>query len=64
MLCVLSVLLDDQIEHDERYRMADEFMEVVYKLLEQSWEEHAVEANKKTGVYANPDKVHKINHVG
>ena len=39
-------------------------MDVVYKLLETSWEEDAVEANKKTGVYANPDKVHKIKHVG
>ena len=49
--------LEEQIEHDERYRKADEFMEVVYKLLEQSWEDDAVEANKKTGVYTNPDKV-------
>ncbi|KAH9826922.1 Nitrilotriacetate monooxygenase component A/pristinamycin IIA synthase subunit A, partial [Teratosphaeria destructans] len=56
--------LEQQIEHDERYRMADEFMEVVYKLLEGSWEDDAVEADKKTGVYANPEKVHKINHKG
>ena len=56
--------LDQQIEHDERYRMADEFMAVVYKLLEQSWEDDAVLANKKTGVYADPYKVHKINHQG
>lgn len=52
--------LDDQIEHDERYRRADEFMEVVYKLLEASWEDNAVEANKKTGVYTNPDKVSSV----
>ena len=56
--------LDDQIEHDERYRMAGEFMDVVYKLLESSWEDDAVEANKESGVYANPKKVHKINHQG
>lgn len=56
--------MDQQVEHDERYKMADEFMEVVYKLLEGSWEDDAVEANKKTGVYTNPDKVHKINHAG
>lgn len=55
---------DQQVEHDERYRMADEFMEVVYKLLEGSWDDDAVEANKETGVYANPDKVHKIDHKG
>jgi alkanesulfonate monooxygenase SsuD/methylene tetrahydromethanopterin reductase-like flavin-dependent oxidoreductase (luciferase family) len=52
------------IEHDERYRMAHEFMEVVYKLWEQSWEDHSIEADRKTGVYANPDKVKKINHAG
>ena len=52
--------LDQQVEHDERYRMADEFMDVVYKLLEASWDEDAVEWNKKTGVYTNPDKVRTI----
>lgn len=56
--------LDQQVEHDERYKMADEFLEVVYKLLEGSWEDDAVQADKATGVYANPAKVHKINHVG
>lgn len=56
--------LDQQVEHDERYRMADEFMEVVYKLLEGSWEDDAVVADPATGVYTDPTKVHKINHVG
>ncbi|KAK4541116.1 hypothetical protein LTR36_008341 [Oleoguttula mirabilis] len=56
--------LDQQVEHDERYRMADEFMEVVYKLLEGSWEDDAVVADRATGVYTDPAKVHKINHVG
>lgn len=37
--------------------MADEFMDVVYKLLEESWDDDAVERNKKTGVYSNPEKV-------
>lgn len=49
--------LEQQVEHDERYRMADEFMDVVYKLLEASWDNDAVERNKKTGVYSNPEKV-------
>jgi alkanesulfonate monooxygenase SsuD/methylene tetrahydromethanopterin reductase-like flavin-dependent oxidoreductase (luciferase family) len=56
--------LEQQVEHDERYRMADEFIECVYKLLEQSWEDDAVLADKKSGVYADPNKVHKINHKG
>ncbi|CAK1367123.1 Dimethyl-sulfide monooxygenase [Cercospora beticola] len=56
--------LDQMTQHDNRYDVASEYMEVVYKLLEGSWEDDAVEANKKTGVYANPDKVHPINHAG
>ena len=34
------------------------------KLWEGSWEDDALEKNRETGVYANPAKVHKINHVG
>jgi alkanesulfonate monooxygenase SsuD/methylene tetrahydromethanopterin reductase-like flavin-dependent oxidoreductase (luciferase family) len=56
--------LEQNIEHDERYRIADEFLEVVYKLLEGSWQDSAVEADKQTGVWTNPDKVRKIDHVG
>lgn len=56
--------LDQIVEHDDRYAVADEFMEVFYKLVEGSWDDDAVEANKKTGVYTNPKKVHAINHNG
>lgn len=53
-----------QIDHDTRYDRADEYMDVVYKLWEHSWEEDAVVADKETGVYTNPEKVHPINHEG
>lgn len=33
---------EDQLEHDERYNHADEYLEVLYKLLEGSWEDDAV----------------------
>lgn len=56
--------LEEQIEHDTRYERADEYMDVVYKLWEQSWEDNAVIADEETGVYADPDKVHPINHEG
>ncbi|MER8027142.1 LLM class flavin-dependent oxidoreductase [Glutamicibacter protophormiae] len=55
---------EDQMEHDERYNHADEYLEVVYKLLEGSWEDDAVQADKETGVYTDPAKVHSINHEG
>ncbi|WP_018298154.1 LLM class flavin-dependent oxidoreductase [Corynebacterium lubricantis] len=54
----------DQLPHDQRYDRADEYLEVIYKLLEGSWEDDAVEYNKETGVFADPDKVHAINHHG
>ena len=56
--------LNQQLGHDERYDLADEYMEVVYKLWEQSWEDDAVVNDKERGVYADPAKVHPINHEG
>lgn len=50
--------------HDERYNLADEYMEVVYKLWEKSWEEDAVVLNKEQNIFAEPAKVHDIHHYG
>ena len=52
------------VPHDERYDWGEEYLDVVYKLWEGSWEDDVLEKNRETGVYANPAKVHKINHVG
>jgi len=60
----LNVGLDRQISHDERYDLADEYMEVMYKLWEGSWEDGAVHRNKETGVFTDPSKVHPIGHQG
>jgi FMN-dependent oxidoreductase (nitrilotriacetate monooxygenase family) len=56
--------LDDLTEHDERYRWAQEYMQVVYKLWEGSWEDDALLRDVKSGVHADPAKVHKIYHRG
>lgn len=56
--------LDRMIPHDERYEMADEYLEVCYKLWESSWEEDAVIRDVVTGTYTDPSKVHEINHEG
>jgi FMN-dependent oxidoreductase (nitrilotriacetate monooxygenase family) len=53
-----------QLGHDERYDLADEYLEVVYKLWEKSWDENAVVADKVGGVYADPARVHPIGHRG
>ena len=50
--------------HDDRYDLADEYLEVTYKLWEGSWEDDAVLGDTKLGIYADPAKVHPINHVG
>ena len=55
---------DDQLEHDERYEHADEYLEVLYKLWEGSWEDDAVVRDRETGVFTDPQKVHEIGHEG
>ena len=53
-----------QIAHDERYDLADEYLDVVYKLWEQCWEDDAVIRNKSSGMFTDPTKVHPIAHAG
>lgn len=53
-----------QPEHDRRYDQADEYLQVLYKLLEGSWEDDAVVVDRERRVYARPDKVHKVRHHG
>lgn len=55
---------EDQLEHDTRYDHADEYLEVLYKLWEGSWEEDAVIRDAESGVYTDPAKVHGIEHKG
>ncbi|WP_184422121.1 NtaA/DmoA family FMN-dependent monooxygenase, partial [Rhodoblastus sphagnicola] len=59
-----NIGLDNQIEHDARYDLADEYMEVVYKLWEGSWEPGAVLRDKEKGVFTDASKVHPIQHDG
>ena len=54
----------DQLPHDERYDRADEYMEVLYKLWEGSWEDDAVVMDADRDMFADPAKVHPINHHG
>lgn len=48
---------------EERYVRAQEFVDVVTKLWD-SWEDDAILADRASGRYFDPDKVHAINHVG
>jgi FMN-dependent oxidoreductase (nitrilotriacetate monooxygenase family) len=50
--------------HDNRYDIADEYLEVIYKLLEGSWEDGAVLRDRTRRVFTDPSKVHEIKHFG
>ncbi len=49
--------------HDERYDRADEFMELAFRLWD-SWDEDALVLDRAAGIYADPAKVHYVNHRG
>ncbi len=52
------------VEHDRRYDQADEYLEVLYKLWEGSWEDDAVLADRTARIHTQPDKVHQVRHQG
>ncbi|MFC5450397.1 LLM class flavin-dependent oxidoreductase [Paenibacillus aestuarii] len=54
---------DFHLDHALRYERAKEFVDVVTGLWD-SWEDDAVVADKASGVFAHPDKVHAVNHQG
>jgi FMN-dependent oxidoreductase (nitrilotriacetate monooxygenase family) len=53
-----------QADHDSRYDRADDYLEVLYKLWEGSWDDDAVRADRLARVYADPAKVRAIRHDG
>src|SRR6202789_2555844 len=55
---------DKQTAHDDRYDVADEYMEVGYKLWEGSWEDDAALRDRISGIFADPAKVHRVQHQG
>ncbi len=55
--------LDEHVEHDERYRRAHEFFDVVTGLWD-SWADDAFIRDVEHGVYFDPAKLHVLNHNG
>ena len=53
-----------QMAHDDRYDLADEYMDVVYGLWEGSWRGDAVVADRLGGVFADPARVRRVEHHG
>jgi FMN-dependent oxidoreductase (nitrilotriacetate monooxygenase family) len=59
-----SLGLDKLPEHDARYDAAEEYLEVLYKLWEGSWDEDAVLRDKARGIFADASKVRPVSHQG
>lgn len=55
--------LDERPLHADRYQRAEEFLEVVTKLWD-SWDDHAVLADKAAGRWADPELIRPIEHRG
>jgi long-chain alkane monooxygenase len=53
----------DMAKREDRYARLEEYMEVCYKLWD-SWEPDAIIADKASGIYADPAKVHVVHHDG
>ncbi|MEC7873404.1 MAG: LLM class flavin-dependent oxidoreductase [Actinomycetota bacterium] len=50
--------------HEERYARAEEYLEVIYKLVEGSWADDAVVDDRQRRIYVDPDRVRPIDHHG
>ena len=53
-----------QAAHDTRYEIADEYMDVVYKLWEQSWDDDACVRDVAAGLFTRPERVRRVQHDG
>lgn len=55
--------LESHLGHDERYDRADEFLDVVAGLWD-TWDDDAILHDRTSGIFADPDKIHELGHVG
>ena len=51
-------------EHDARYDAAEEYLEILYKLWEGSWDDDAVLRDRNRGIFADASKVRAVSHQG
>lgn len=53
----------DHPTHDERYKIAEEYLEVTRGLWD-SWEDDAFVRDKESGIFFDPSKLHRLDHKG
>ena len=51
-------------QHDARYDAAEEYLDILYKLWEGSWDDGAVLRDRANGVFADASKVRTVTHRG
>ncbi|MCI4066475.1 LLM class flavin-dependent oxidoreductase [Micromonospora sp. R77] len=56
--------LGEYLDHDLRYDRADEYLTVVRRLWEESWDDDAVRRDAAADVFADPSAVRQIDHAG
>ncbi|MCT9933162.1 LLM class flavin-dependent oxidoreductase [Planotetraspora sp. A-T 1434] len=56
--------LGEYLDHDDRYDRADEYLQVVRALWEDSWDDDAVVRDPDSGTFTDPDRVREIGHKG
>ncbi len=59
----LNFGLDEHMEHDERYRRAREFYDVVTGLWD-SWADDAFKRDVEDGLFFDPERLHVLDHKG
>jgi FMN-dependent oxidoreductase (nitrilotriacetate monooxygenase family) len=55
--------VETHLDHDQRYDRAEEFLDAVTALWD-SWEDGALVMDRSSGEFADPAKVHEVNHKG
>jgi alkanesulfonate monooxygenase len=56
--------LGAQPRHAQRYEVADEYMQIMYRLWEDSWQDDAVLRDRTARRFADPAKIHRVRHDG
>ena len=54
----------EQVSHDARYEIAEDYLQAVYKLWEASWEDGSVLRDRDGRRFADASRIHRINHDG
>jgi FMN-dependent oxidoreductase (nitrilotriacetate monooxygenase family) len=56
--------LGDVTPHDRRYDRADEFIDLALQLWEGGWSDDPFVVDKRSRIFTDPTKVHRITHAG